>query len=247
VADEINYLGVTFESSGGWNRQNLKVIAKGNHTLVAIDKCLAKTPDITVKMLANVYKILSESRTMCGIEMWCLEGGWKEIDKIHSRFCKIILGVPRSAANNVAELELGKDSRRGIVLSTIAKYWLGLLRMDSLEIVRACYEWQINNLKVDGWAKKLKEELEKIGSAYIWQSQSEINVNICKIVREKYNDIERQNIFLGINKKISLVFYCQMKYEWGKESYILPIVYKCKITGPHKRRPRPDMGWSAIK
>jgi hypothetical protein len=57
--------------------------------------------------------------------------------------------------------------------------------MDSLEIVRACYEWQINNLKVDGWAKKLKEELEKIGLAYIWQSHSEINIHICKIIREK--------------------------------------------------------------
>jgi hypothetical protein len=37
--------------------------------------------------------------------------------------------------------------------------------MNSLEIVRACYEWQINNLKVYGWAKKLKEKLEKIGLA----------------------------------------------------------------------------------
>jgi hypothetical protein len=33
--------------------------------------------------------------------------------------------------------------------------------VDSLETVRACYEWQIKNLKVDGWAKKLEEELEK--------------------------------------------------------------------------------------
>jgi hypothetical protein len=79
------------------------------------------------------------------MEMWGLEGGWKEVDKIHIRFCKIILGMPRSAANNVAELELGRDSRRGNVLSTIVKYWLRLLRMDSLEIVRACYDWQINN------------------------------------------------------------------------------------------------------
>jgi hypothetical protein len=71
---------------------------------------------------------------MYGIEMWALHGGWKEIDKIHSRFCKIILGVPRSAANNVAELELGRDSRRGKVLSTIAKYWLRSSRMDSPEI-----------------------------------------------------------------------------------------------------------------
>jgi hypothetical protein len=92
--------------------------------------------------------------------------------------------------------------------------------MDSSEIVRACYEWKINNIKVDGWAKKLKEELEKIRLAYIWQSQSEINVNIWNIIRERCNDIERQNIFSGVNVKISLIFYCEMKYEWGKESYI---------------------------
>jgi hypothetical protein len=31
-----------------------------------------------------------------------------------------------------------------------------------------CYEWQLNNLKVEDWAKKLKEELEKVGLQYIW-------------------------------------------------------------------------------
>jgi hypothetical protein len=128
--------------------------------------------------------------------------------------------VPRYTANNVAELELWRDIRRGRVMNMIVKYWLRLLCMDSLEIVRSCYKWQINNLKVDGWENKLKEELEKIGLAYIWQSQSEINVNICKIIRETCNDIERQNIFSDMNVKISLIFYFEMKYEWGKESYI---------------------------
>jgi hypothetical protein len=46
-------------------------------------------------------------------------------------------------------------------------------------------------LKVDGWVKKLMEELEKVGLAYIWQSHSEMNVNICKVIRERCNDIER--------------------------------------------------------
>jgi 1,2-phenylacetyl-CoA epoxidase catalytic subunit len=96
-----------------------------------------------------------------------LEGGWKQIDNIHSRFCKVILGMPRSAANNVAELELGRGSRRGKVLNRIVKYWLRLLGMDSSELVKICYEWQMNNLKVDGWAKKLKEELDKMGLTYI--------------------------------------------------------------------------------
>jgi hypothetical protein len=77
---------------------------------------------------------------MYGIEMLGLYGGWKETDKTHSRFCKIILGIPRFAANNVAELELGWDSRRGRVLSTIEQYWLCLLHRDSLEIVKTCHE-----------------------------------------------------------------------------------------------------------
>jgi hypothetical protein len=80
-----------------------------------------------------------------------------------------------------AELSTGKTERH-------TKKW-------SREIVRACYEWQVNNLKVDGWAKKLNQELRKIGLAFIWQSQSEINVNIYNEIRERCNDIERQNIF----------------------------------------------------
>jgi hypothetical protein len=88
-----------------------------------------------------------------------------------------------------------------------------------LEIVRACYEWQISNLKVDGWAKKLKEELEKIGLvySYIWQSQSEININACKIISERCNDIEMHNIFSDINVKISLIFYCYIDKCTRKE------------------------------
>jgi hypothetical protein len=50
VADEKNYLGVTFESSGGWKRKKLKTIVKANQTLVAINKCLPRTPDIRVKI-----------------------------------------------------------------------------------------------------------------------------------------------------------------------------------------------------
>jgi hypothetical protein len=103
---------------------------------------------------------------MYSIETWGLEGGWKQIDNIHSRFCKVSLGMPRLAANNVAELEFGRVSRRGKVLIRITKYWLRLLGMDASELVKMCYEWQMNNLKLNGWAKKLKEELEKMGLAY---------------------------------------------------------------------------------
>jgi hypothetical protein len=68
--------------------------------------------------------------------------------------------------------------------------------MDSSELVKMCYEWQMNNLKVDGWAKKLKE-LEKMGLAYIWQNQAEINVTTVKQL-EKDATIYKGRICLQI-------------------------------------------------
>jgi hypothetical protein len=53
----------------GIDKSLIKVMGKGIHTLVAIDKCLERTPDMRVKIVGNVYEMLSESRTMYGIEM----------------------------------------------------------------------------------------------------------------------------------------------------------------------------------
>jgi hypothetical protein len=65
--------------------------------------------------------------------------------------------------------------------------------MDKEELVRVCFEWQVNNFKFDSWASKLNEPLSKIGLGY------DVSVNtvsgICKKIKERCNDIERQNLF----------------------------------------------------
>jgi hypothetical protein len=54
VVSEISYLGISPESTGGWNRHRMKQMVKGNLSLVAIDKCLTKTPDMRIQLLGNV-------------------------------------------------------------------------------------------------------------------------------------------------------------------------------------------------
>jgi hypothetical protein len=83
VVMEINYLGVTLESSGGWSKQKAKQKVKGIWSLVATDKCLTR-----VKLLKNVYEMVCESRMMYRVEIWGVEEGWKEIDKIRGKMCK---------------------------------------------------------------------------------------------------------------------------------------------------------------
>jgi hypothetical protein len=84
-----------------------------------------------------------------------LDEGCKEIDIIHRRLCKKILGIPRLAANGVQHpvccksRYLGRDSRRGKVLCLAVKYWQRTLQMDKEGLVTILYEWQVNNLEFD--------------------------------------------------------------------------------------------------
>jgi len=63
----------------------------------------------------------SEGCVYLYVEMWDLERGWKDVDSIHCRFCKLILRTLISAANQIGELKLGRDSRNVCV---IVKCWL---------------------------------------------------------------------------------------------------------------------------
>jgi hypothetical protein len=47
--------------------------------------------------------------------------------------------------------------------------------MDNQELVKKCCDWQKDNIKSDSWAKRVKEELEKIILASVWQNQYKYN------------------------------------------------------------------------
>jgi hypothetical protein len=55
VVDEITYLGITLENTGSWEKLKKKITARRNQTLIAIDRCFARIPDMNIKMLENIY------------------------------------------------------------------------------------------------------------------------------------------------------------------------------------------------
>jgi hypothetical protein len=60
---------------------------------------------------------------MTGVEIWGLEGGWKEIGKFNELFCKRIMGMTSTAANGVCERELGTTNRKEKVVERVLRYW----------------------------------------------------------------------------------------------------------------------------
>ena len=106
---------------------------------------------------------------MFSIEIWELNGAWKEVDKVHSTFCKKIIGTPHCAANGFPEKELGRESRRGKCLGRVLKHWYSVMFLEMEQPIKQCYEWQKYNVGVQSWAMEVNEELHNTGLALVWR------------------------------------------------------------------------------
>jgi hypothetical protein len=70
---------------------------------------------------------------------------------------------------------------------------------------------------VKSWARDVKEELHNIGLAFVRRNQQECNwKEMLRLVKEKCNDIERQNILAKFPEKNSLTLYRELNFSWDK-------------------------------
>lgn len=60
------------------------------------------------------------------------------------KFCKEVLIIPTCVINKVAELEMGRKSRR-VNISLAARYWCRVRQMGREESKRVSYKWQKEN------------------------------------------------------------------------------------------------------
>jgi hypothetical protein len=80
--------------------------------------------------------------------------------------------------------------------------------LETKEPIKQYYEWQKCNVGIKRWAMEVKEELHNIGLAFVWRNQQECDwKEMLKLVKERCNDIERQNMLAKLPHKSSLTLY----------------------------------------
>jgi hypothetical protein len=110
----------------------------------------------------------------------------KKWASITEDFYKKLQGTLNCAANGFAELELGRDSRRGKCKGQIVKYWYQVMFLSVENLVKQCYKRQKRNMSVRSWTMDLKEELCSDESSILWTEQQECNLRgISKILKDR--------------------------------------------------------------
>lgn len=97
IVDTFNYLGVVFNYTGTFSLNQQHLSRKGLKAMYAL-LCNVRNIDFTPKTLCQLFDSFVGSILCYCCEVWGFSKS-KEIERIHLKYCKQILGVKLSTSN----------------------------------------------------------------------------------------------------------------------------------------------------
>ena len=158
-----------------------------------------------------------------GSEIWGFESR-NQIEKIHLRFCKFVLGVGQSA-NSAAVL--GKCGRLPLHIKCkynkrFIKYWLKLLRSPQGSLLQTCYKMQtdFDAIYKRDWVTNLKKLLFSNGFVLTITQGAGDEELFMKSVVLRLTDIAKQTWNSEIDSSPKLLTYSEFKSLLNPEKYL---------------------------
>ena len=193
--------------------------------------------ELPIPQKLNLFDTLVSPILNYSSEIWGMHSA-SDIEMIHTKFLRFILGVKKST--NLAALygELGRIPF--IVLRNInmIKYWIKILHQDNTSLLGQIYlmlkQDTDDNINYNGqnWASQIKLILQRHGFEYVWRDQATIDIPF-QSIRQRILDTYKQTWYSEINNSSRLRTYCIFKHNFELESYLnleLDKKYKIALT-----------------
>ena len=176
VESSYSYLGVIFGSTLNWSRCVENLSGKALKAVAGIKRLYFRLKNLPAETVFKVFDTKVKPILLYGSEVWGCKK-FDDIEKVHIKICKMILGVGRDVKNNIA---LGDCGRYPIYIDTyvrVVKYWSRLLAMPENRYPKQCYEMLLKH-DVAGrknWVTHLRTLLCTHGFGYVWEMQTSID------------------------------------------------------------------------
>ena len=193
VVNEFNYLGLLFNYNGKFSKTQKHAADQGRKANFALSAKL-KNHCFNVETQLSVFDTYVNSILNYGSEVWGLHKA-PDVEKVHSSFCKTLLGVKKSTTNDLVYFELGRLPLYISRKLRIIKYLLKLRKSENC-ILKACLAQRI--LDNDEWIISIKNELNTLGLMYIFEGNFVHENNVFFIIKSRFNDVYQQNMLSRI-------------------------------------------------
>ena len=229
------YLGLCLSAYGTFTlaKQELKKVAlKALYKLRKdMGQSFRKDPKLTIKL----FDTLVSPILLYGSEIWGadVKGSLDkdQIESVHIKFCKMLLGVNKTSSNNACRGELGRYPLTVRAKLRSLSFWLKLTNPDINKLSTNAYNEIKNKDDKVFWSQKIKTILFHIGLGEIWINRNHVPPNDKKtkyLIQQRLQDIEIQTWLSNIHndsrkdsqQKNKLRTYRTFKTEYEYEDYL---------------------------
>ena len=251
---EFNFLGNIIDQKGKFKRSFQELSKKGLKAVFSLKKYMADFKHIPVNLSCKLFDALIRPIILYNSEVWFMDEYFTFFkalqrsiisgrnfdrlslvdrcifEKIHTRFCKSVLGTRKTACNLAARTELGRLPLEAFIKTQVITYYSRINSQDINPLVR---ESLVLNKKLsdDGlytwysFATSIMNDfdLEKTDFEYQNNSFKEVKYkvkNLCKnVIKENYDKLLLDKISKFDNTS-KLHLYSKLKSEIGLSNYL---------------------------
>ena len=230
IVNTFSYLGLLLNYNGKFNVTQKHIAELGKKSLF----CLMRE---VKKHNFNITTLISLFETyVCPVLNYCSElWGYvkaQDVERVHTMFLKRVLGVKRSASNDLVYSETG---RLPLVVSrqfSMLKYWVKLLKTDNcimrnlyINLHDACSKNNVSN-----WLSEVRTILISIGMNDVWQKQTVENEKLFLfIAKQNLKDLAYQKIDSYIDNSNKCLIYKYIPKQRLLQQYLVKnISPKCR-------------------
>ena len=222
VVTSFRYLGVELFKNGNWARTQKHIAQHASRALYKLYN-LFNQITVPIREQLKLFDSLVGSILSYSAETWGHHEA-PEIEKVHTKFLRNILGVRKSTNISALYGELGRFPMKIARKIKLIKYWTKLLtNRDTLEFKVYCMLKNDcdngNDYKGTNWASHIKHELELCGFSDIWANQLLIDIPL-EAIRLRILDQFKQSWYAQIINSNRLVTYSNIKFDFGLETYL---------------------------
>ena len=213
---KFTYLGVTLSANGKVYQAQKTLSEQAMKALFSVNS-LFDSVSLNVSEKIKLFDTMVLPILCYGCEVWGFHAAL-DVERVHLKFLKQILGVRIQTCNNAVYGEIGRVLLSIIRKVRILKFWFKIIKNPN-SLLYKIFQDQINNSYLDSWASKVKQLFNELGFSFLWNNSNITNLQLTRIIERVY-DQYYQNWYEALRASSKLSTYRTIKTKFAAEKYL---------------------------
>lgn len=215
--NKFTYLGVTLSSNGSFYQSQKSLSAQAMKAMFSLNS-LFDIVSMNVSEKMKLFDSMINPILSYGSEVWGFHKA-PDIERVHLKFMKQVLGVRQQTTNAAIYGELGRFPLIVLRNVRIVKYWYKIIKAPDSLMHKLFNMKNATGNYVNDWTINVKHLLENLGFAYLWNNTNVTKLQLNSVIQRIYDQYIQQ-WYTELSNSRKLETYCIFKDCFVNEKYL---------------------------